>query len=146
MLLAPTPAKADYFASQSSVAERFAKSMVTVYITAEKCSQINSLHTENYTNAIKMYLNSYFQDQTPYWVLPTVEEKIQNHDYCVVTIEQDVADYQVGRREYAENYPNRPIPPILNDAMLMDTGSDSIQTASAKSPKDHFLTPSVLVK
>jgi hypothetical protein len=146
MFLASAPVKADFDSSPSSPLERFAKSLVNVYVTAEMCKQINSLHTENYIIVIKNYMHSYFQESSPYWVLPVVNKQIESRDYCVYSIEANVTRYTEDSKEYAEHYPESPPPPVLNNYMMVDNRSYLDETKNSESAKDHFLTPAIVAK
>ena len=139
--LLASPARAD-----SAPIERFAHSLVLVYVAAEKCKDVNTLHSENYVMLIRNYLHSYFQPEIPYWVLPIVQERLKSRENCVFAIEQGLVRYQKESVAYALNYPDRPIPPALEEYMLVDGRNYGAQTDINDSASSHHLTPSVVVK
>jgi hypothetical protein len=140
LLLAPVPAKAE-----APSMERFAKSIVSLYVAAEMCKQVKNLHSENYATVIRNYLQAYFQPEIPYWVLPIVNGRVNNHDRCVFSIEQNIASYQEASEDYAATFPERPLPPALDNAMMLDSRV-YVDETKKEGNKEHYLTPTVLLR
>ena len=130
LLLAPG-AKAD----DSTPTERFTRSIVTLYVSAEMCNQISALHTENFAIVIRNYLGSQFHTGIPFWVLPEVHEHIKNVDSCMLRIKQGLMHYETDSTEYATYYPEQPAPPVMAAFFAQDV----TDTAA------HSITPSVIV-
>ena len=140
-LMAPAPARAE----PTSV-ERFTQSLVEIYVAAEMCKNIKTLHSENYSVLVRNYLASYFQTEIPYWVLPNVKKRLKNRDNCVFAIEKSLSRYQQESVDYSADFPEQPIPPPLEGYMMVDSRSYTVDSNKEDSDKEHHITPTIVTR
>jgi hypothetical protein len=146
MLLVYAPAMAEFSPVDDTPQERFTQSMLAVYAAAEMCKNVSNLNSENLATRIKTYLRSYFQEGVPYWALPPIDKAIRNRESCINLIQESIARYQAGRRQYAESYPNSPTPPALYYSMVLEGNAENLNSGNAESPKEHVITPKLLAR
>lgn len=146
-LVASSPTRADFSPAEPTTVERFARSMTEMYKIAAMCQDFPDVHAEKYMNEISVYMEGYFQKRAPYWVLPTITTRIKNKEHCVYTMQHKADQYQEDSKNYAEAFPEDPLPPHFSSDTIGKPGTALAGKAGGvDGNSEHFLTPSVLVK
>jgi hypothetical protein len=92
--------------------ELFTRSLTNIYIALETCKGEGEDNTKSVAG-IRGFLARYYPEGIPYWVLPVVEEHIEDVDTCDDLIYSRLSDYSHASMEFAYYYPKQPNPPTF---------------------------------
>ncbi|MDX2112219.1 MAG: hypothetical protein SFW63_00580 [Alphaproteobacteria bacterium] len=120
MLLFTRDAMSAHDLTHDLVMDRFFKSIALVYKTSRACD-LNSGYPDHqtYTDTIRDYLNHYYINGIPFWVLPR-DQDIQLTNNCEKKLSTALSNYRLARNDFEEFFPEAPVPPSLMPVRLRD--------------------------